>query len=356
MGVTIHDVARAAGVSVASASRALSGRRKVTAEVAERVTRAATELGYRPNAIAKALRDQTTGTIGMIVPGIGNPFFTTIVESVEHQLQETGHDLLLCASLYTPEIEARRLNTLLARRVDGLIISPCDFEASAPAVLNAARQVPLVQVDRYIEGGGADWVGVDDDSALAQAVDHVVAGGARSVVFVSSRLMNSSARLRLAGFQLATARAGIASLPPLLGEFTLAWGFEAGQALLAGDALPDAVVCGNDEIAVGLLRALRLGGVRVPEEISVVGFDDVGHAAMCDPPLTTVRQPVEEMAAEAVRLLNQVRVGDPRPAQRIAIAPRLVVRQTSRPVTRGVVTAGAGGSMTGDGQEDKETT
>lgn len=352
MSVTIHDVARAAGVSVASASRALSGRRKVTPEVAARVTRAAAELGYQPNAVAKALRDQTTGTVGMVVPGIGNPFFTTMVEAVEHQLQETGRDLLLCASQYTPEIEARRLNTLLARRVDGLIISPCDFEASAPAVLNAARQVPLVQVDRYIEGGGADWVGVDDDAALAQAVDHVVAGGARSIVFVSSRLMNSSARLRLAGFQLATARAGVASETPLLGEFTLDWGFEAGRRLLADGALPDAVVCGNDEIAVGLLRALRLGGVQVPEEVSVVGFDDVGHATMCDPPLTTVRQPVEEMAAEVVRLLGQARVGDPRPARRLAIAPRLVVRETSRPVTADMGTGV--GIVAGDGRGEEE--
>ncbi|MFF3668602.1 LacI family DNA-binding transcriptional regulator [Microtetraspora malaysiensis] len=346
MGVTIHDVARAAGVSVASASRALSGRRKVTPEIAERVSRAAAELGYQPNAVAKALRDRTTGTIGMIVPGIGNPFFTTIVEAVEHQLQETGRDLLLCASQYRPDVEARRLETLLARRVDGLIISPCDIEASVPAVLNAARRVPLVQVDRHIEGGGADWVGVDDDSALAQAVGHVAAGGARTVTFVGSRLMNSSARSRLSGFERAAARAGVNATAPLLGEFTLEWGIEAGRLLLLdGETMPDAVVCGNDEIAVGLVRALRAGGVRVPDDMSVVGFDDVGHATMCDPPLTTVRQPVEEMAAEAVRLLGQVRVSDPRPAQRIAIAPRLVVRETSRPVAAG----GANGTEMGRG-------
>ncbi|MGV9775556.1 LacI family DNA-binding transcriptional regulator [Streptosporangium sp. NPDC003464] len=350
MGVTIHDVARAAGVSVASASRALSGRRKVGADVAERVARAVAELGYRPNAVAKALRDRTTGTIGMVVPGIGNPFFTMIVEAVEHQLQRTGVDLLLCASQYTPEVEASRLETLMARRVDGLIISPCDMEGSVPAVLNAARQVPLVQVDRYIEDGGADWVGVDDAQALTLAVDHVVAGGARSVVFVGSRLVNSSARLRLDGFERAAARAGVSVRPPLLGDFTLGWGVEAGRLLLAEDSLPDAVICGNDEIAIGLLRALRLGGVRVPTEVSVVGFDDVGYAAMCDPPLTTVRQPVEAIAAEALRLLGQVRMDDPRPAQRIAIAPRLVVRETSRPVegvSRDRGAAGAGSTPAG---------
>jgi LacI family transcriptional regulator len=149
---------------------------------------------------------------------------------------------------------------------------------------------------------------------------------------VSSRLLSSSAKLRLSGFEHAAARAGVVTAPPLLGQFTLDWGFEAGRTLLANGALPDAVICGNDEIAIGLLRALRLGGVRVPEDVSVVGFDDVGYAAMCDPPLTTVRQPVEEMAAEAVRLLGKVRVEAPRPAQRVAIAPRLVVRQTCRPV------------------------
>lgn len=332
MGVTIHDVARAAGVSVASASRALSGRRRVTPEIAERVARAAAELGYQPNAVAKALRDQTTGTIGMVVPGIGNPFFTTIVEAVERELQNSGTDLLLCSSQGSPEVEARRLGTLLARQVDGLIISPCDIEASVPAVLDAARRVPLVQLDRYIGGGGADWVGVDDEAGMSLAVDHVVAGGARSVIFVGSRLVSSSARLRLGGFERAAARAGVEVRAPLLGDFTLEWGVEAGRCLLDSGPLPDAVVCGNDEIAVGLVRSLRVGGTRVPEHASVVGFDDVGHATMCDPPLTTVRQPVEEMAAEAVRLLGQVRAGDPRPAQRIAIAPSLVVRQSSRPV------------------------
>ncbi|MER7506526.1 LacI family DNA-binding transcriptional regulator [Nonomuraea pusilla] len=331
MRVTIHDVARVAGVSVASASRALSGRRKVTPEIAERVARAAADLGYQPNAVAKALRDQTTGTIGMIVPGIGNPFFTTIVEAVERELQKSGTDLVLCASQYSPEVEARRLETLLARRVDGLIISPCDIEASVPAVLDAARRVPLVQLDRHIASAGADWVGVDDEAGMSQAVDHVVAGGARSVVFVGSRLMNSSARLRLGGFERAVARSGVQTAEPLLGEFTLEWGIEAGRRLLDGGPLPDAVVCGNDEIAVGLLRSLRTGGLRFPDDVSVVGFDDVGHATMCDPPLTTVRQPVEEMAAEAVRLLGQVKADDPRPAQRVAIAPSLVVRQSSRP-------------------------
>ncbi|MFG1710356.1 LacI family DNA-binding transcriptional regulator [Nonomuraea sp. M3C6] len=330
MRVTIHDVARAAGVSVASASRALSGRRKVTPDVAERVNRAATDLGYQPNAVAKALRDQTTGTIGMVVPGIGNPFFTTMVEALERRLQENGRDLLLCSSQYDPLIEARRLETLLSRRVDGLIISPCDIEASAPAVLSAAGRAPLVQVDRYIEAGGTDWVGLDDDAALAQAVEHVAAGGARTVAFIGSRLMNSSARLRLSGFQLAVDRAGLETVAPLLGEFTHEWGMQAGRLLLGGDRMPDAVVCGNDEIAIGLLRALRLGGVRVPQEVAVVGIDDVGHAAMCDPPLTTVAQPVDEMATEAVRVLEQVRLGERRPVQRIAIAPRLVVRETSR--------------------------
>ncbi|WP_214409984.1 LacI family DNA-binding transcriptional regulator [Sphaerisporangium fuscum] len=335
MGVTIHDVAKAAGVSVASASRALSGRRKVTADVAERVSRAAAELGYQPNAVAKALRDQTTGTIGMIVPGIGNPFFTTMVEAVERRLQETGRDLLLCSSQYDPLIEARRLETLLSRRVDGLIISPCDIEASAPAVLSAAGRVPLVQLDRYIEAGGTDWVGLDDNAALAQAVEHVAAGGARTVVFAGSRLVNSSARLRLSGFQLATERAGLEARTPLLGEFTHEWGMQAGRLLLGDGPLPDAVICGNDEIAIGLIRALRLGGIRVPHEVMVVGMDDVGHAAMCDPPLTTVAQPVDEMAAEAVRLLEQVRLGRTRAIQRIAIAPRLVVRETSRQRTEG---------------------
>ncbi|MDB4872752.1 MAG: transcriptional regulator, LacI family [Gemmatimonadales bacterium] len=327
--VTIHEVAGRAGVSVATASRALSGRRKVTPSIAQQVRKAAKELGYRPNAVAQALRDQVTKTVGMVVPGISNPFFTAMVEAVEHRLQSSGRHLLLCDSQYDPDIEAGRLGALIERQVDGLIISPCDMVRSGPAVREAVRRVPLVQIDRYIEGSVSDWVGVDDDAALSLAVTHLVAAGAQSLAFVSSELTNSSARLRLAGFERAARTAGAEVRGTLLGAFTIEWGFEAAERL-ARDGLPDGIVCANDEIALGLLRRLRSMDVKVPEEVMVTGFDDTGYAAIFDPPLTTIRQPCEQLAEDALRLLDEARAARSRPPRRIAITPQLVVRATTR--------------------------
>ncbi|MFE3451948.1 LacI family DNA-binding transcriptional regulator [Nonomuraea sp. NPDC059194] len=329
MIVTIREVAAHAEVSVSTASRALSGRRKVSPEIVARVVAAAEHLGYRPNAIAQALRDQTTRTVGMVVPSITIPFFPEIVQAVEFELQRSGRELILCDSQYDPDIEARRLRVLIERKVDGLIISPCHLERSRTAVAEAARAVPLVQLDRYVEGGVTDWVGVDDETGITLVVNHVIAGGARDLVFVGSELDNSSARLRLAAFERSARAGGARIADVLLGEFSVAWGQQAAERLHSDGRLPDAVICGNDEIALSLLRGLRSHGVRVPDDVAITGFDDIGYAQLSHPALTTVRQPREQLAHEALRVLTEARSGHS--SRRIAIAPQLVVRETTRP-------------------------
>ncbi|WP_242454611.1 LacI family DNA-binding transcriptional regulator [Bailinhaonella thermotolerans] len=324
-------MARRAGVSIATASRALSGRRRVTPDVADRVQRAAEELDYRPNTVAQALRGQSTRIVGMVVPGIGDPFFTQIVEAVEHDLAGSGRELLLCDSRHDPAIEARRVRALLERQVDGLVITPCDATASVPAVREAARSVPTVQMDRYVEGDVTDWVGVDDESGVNQAVAHLADRGARRVAFVGGAPAGSTARVRLEAFERAVAaRPGVTVAARALGDFSVEHGRRAARELHASGDLPDAILCGNDQIAVGLLRELRAAGVRVPADVSVAGFDDIGYAALTDPPLTTVRQPVPQLATEAVRLLTAP-PAPARPPCRIAVSPTLVIRASTSP-------------------------
>ncbi|MDP3631374.1 MAG: LacI family DNA-binding transcriptional regulator, partial [Actinomycetota bacterium] len=285
---------------------------------------------YRHNAVARALRRGTTNTVGMIVPEIGNPFFPAIVEAVERHLQGKGRDLFLCDAQQDIAIERHRVLALLGRQVDGLIIVPVSATASRASLEEAAQRTPVVQVDRYVEEYPADWVGVDDDLGIGLAVEHVASLGATNVVFVSALLESSSARQRHAGFERTMRRLGLPiGSQQLLGDFRAEWGRTAALQILARKPLPHAVVCGNDEIAVGVLGEFRRQQVRVPEDILVTGFDDIRFAALADPPLTTVRQPHEQLAAECIRLLDARMVDGDTPVQRIAIAPSLVVREST---------------------------
>lgn len=330
MTATIRDVASHAGVSVATASRVLTGSRRVSPELAERVNDAARILGYRHNAVARALRRGCTNTVGMIVPEIGNPFFPAIVEAVERHLQGKGRDLFLCDAQQDVAIERQRVLALVGRQVDGLIIVPVSATASRASLEEAAQRTPVVQVDRYVEEYPADWVGVDDELGIGLAVEHVASLGATSIVFVSASLESSSAQQRHTGFERATRRLGLpGDMPQLLGTFRAEWGRVAALQILAKGSLPHAVVCGNDEIAVGLLGEFRRKHVRVPEDVLVTGFDDIRFAALADPPLTTVRQPHEQLAAECIRLLDARMADADTPVQRIAIAPLLVVREST---------------------------
>ena len=228
------------------------------------------------------------------------------------------------------DAESQRLQALLDHKADGILISPCDSERSREAVHSAALRVPLVQVDRLIPGEGADWVGVDDTAGMEFVVSHIRDLGAKRVTFVGAAPSGaSSAHLRMTSFNDCVTRLGLEALPPLLGEFTSDWGVQAGRALLERGDLPDAVVCASDTIALGVLRVLVRAHVRVPDDLLLTGFDDVGAAELSIPSLTTVRQPFDVLAREALRLLNERIGGRDSPGQRIAVSPELVVREST---------------------------
>ncbi len=335
MAVTIHDVAREAGVSVSTVSRALSGARRVGPELVERVHEAARRVGYRHNAVARALRAQRTGVIGMVVPEISNPFFPAIVEAVERTLQESDRELMLCDSRRSPDVERRRIQALLGRQVDGLLISPVDSQASTKVLHEAMRHTAVVQMDRYADQTRLDWVGVDDESGMALVVQHVRDHGAERVALVSAERNSSSGRDRLDALRRATTTAGLAESVELLGEFSIDWGAAAARELVSRGDLPDAVVCGNDEIAVGVIRELRRHGLAVPDDVLVTGFDDTPIATYIEPALTTIRQPREAIATEAVRLLDARLADTELPVRKLALQPELVVRGSTQPGSEG---------------------
>jgi LacI family transcriptional regulator len=327
---TIHDVAQQAGVSIATVSRALSGTRNVAPEIVARVTKAADAIGYRPNALAQALRRQETMTIGVVVPGISNPFFGSVIDALEQELDDTGRDLLLCDSRNDPSVEARRVQALVNRRVDALILVPCDASRSTAAVIEATKSTPVLQLDRVAEGVRTDSVSVDDGQGIFALLEHLTTRGAKRVHFVSARPTSSTAARRLSSFTAGCRELGLRSWPkPALGTFSIDWGAEATRNLLTKATVPDVIVCGDDAIALGVLQALRETNLVVPHDIRVTGFDDIDLASMSNPPLTTIRQPTAELAHAAVALLER-RLTKPRAAARsVLIKPTLAIRRST---------------------------
>jgi LacI family transcriptional regulator len=332
--VTISDVAVLAGVSESTVSRALSMSRPVGAKVEARVRAAAAELGYSGNSIARALRKQRTDTVGMVVPSILNPFFTTLVDSMENALLAEGKQLFLCDSRQDPVLEAHHLRLLIERHVDGIVISPVDSTASAAAIAAATRSVPLVQLDRHVDVDNTDWVGIDDVEAMKLVLTHLAATGVRSAAFVTSELTNSSTAQRLSGFRHHAAALGIHVDEDWIayGDYSVDSGDAAARRLLALERRPDAIVCADDLIAFGVLRACRESGVRVPEDMQVTGFDNIVFSEHITPSLTSIDQPTARMASEALRLLA-LRTGAPESAggAYIYLKPQLVVRNSTLP-------------------------
>jgi LacI family transcriptional regulator len=327
--VTLLDVAEAAGVSIATASRALAGKDRVSRNTVERVRAVASELGYRVDPIARALREGSTRIIGMIVPVIGNPFFAQLVDAVEEQVHSSGFELLLADSHGFVSEEARRLTVFGERKVDGVAIVPSDRIASLPGLRTLPPSVAVVQVDRSTGSSFADFVGVDNEVGVRMVLDHLVERGVRSVVFAGSDDITSNGAERWDAFERESARSPLETAAPFRGEFSIASGAEAADELLRRGPLPDAIVAGSDLIAIGLIARLRESGVRVPDDVLVTGFDGTELSQIYSPSLTTVVQPVDGIARDAIAyLIGRIR-GEAGAVRHSRIAPTLRIGQST---------------------------
>lgn len=327
---TIQDIAVDTGLSVSTVSRALAGTRRVSDDRVKIVEESAARLHYRLNKTARALRTSTTGTVGMVVPNIVNPFFPAIVESVETALAEAELSLVLCTAQGSHKIETSRIEILLEHNVDGLLISPVDFHESARAVRHATEVVHVIQVDRATDVS-TDRVLVDQAAGITALLDHLVTQGCQSFAYVGAEETSSTAEQRHRAYVAGVSRLGLEGADRALhGTFSFEWGEEAAKSLLEmRTAMPDAVVCANDFIAVGVVRALRRSGFRVPEDVLVTGFDNSIVGRIVDIPLTTVRQPLDQLGAEAVRMLLQPGDNEGRGARSLSLEPTLIIRRST---------------------------
>jgi DNA-binding LacI/PurR family transcriptional regulator len=328
--VTMDDVAKHVGVSRALVSLVFRGLPGASQETRDRVFRAATELGYRPDNAARLLASHNSRVLGVMIT-IRNPFHADLVDAIYPRAEQLGYDILLSASAPSRD-EPHVIEALIANRCEALILlGPRDDRGFLSTI---AKQVPVVIVGRRLPRNGVDSVHTHEAKGVRLAIDHLVELGHRQIIHVDGGSASGSAERRSA-YRRAMRRHGLDSYVRVLpGDHTEDSGAQAGRTLLQEDSLPSAVFASNDRCAVGLLDVLGRAGVRVPDDISVVGYDDstVAHLAYID--LTTVRQDVDATAELAVRLAVQ-RLEKPNlSAQERVIEPKLVVRSTTGPPAR----------------------
>ncbi|MDO4259782.1 MAG: LacI family DNA-binding transcriptional regulator [Actinomycetaceae bacterium] len=322
------DVAREAGVSVSTASRALGkGSELIGASTRDHVRAVARRLGYQVNPIARSLRLATTGAIGMVVPSISNPFFMELVEKVEHSLAARGLSLLLSDSRTSITVEDQQLRSLESGAVDGLLIVPCHQKYSAPALERTSLAIPTIQLDRVVHSLPLPTVGVDDVHGMRAILDHLKATGATRIAMLANTGKDVSSDTRVAEVLAYAPHIGLELRKEDCMEcaFSVEAGASAVATLIEQSRLADAVVCLNDLLAIGAITQLRKSGVAVPEEVMVTGFDDIQFAALMRPSITTLRQPLENIAEAAVDILFS---GD-LTARHIAFQGELVIREST---------------------------
>lgn len=329
---SIRAVASRAGVSTATVSNVLNARRSVAPELAARVQAAVKEIGYIADLGASRLRSRKSSIAGVLVPDIGNPFFGAFVAILEGAARRDGYDLMIVSSGDDPVQEAARLRALLTWRPAGVIAIPCRNDIAGSEVA-AAAGVPLVVADRIPANVTTDVVGVDNREAAAEVIRHLIASGRRHILVAVADLGISNVQERCAGIQAAALEGG-AEVEILPVGFTLADSRASLQERLSAPTLPDALFTLNNIATLGAIGALATAGLNVPHDLALVGFDDDEWMRVVSPPLTAVRQPVNEMALAAwARLMARIG-GDASPPHEVRLPCTLEIRDSSAPVIR----------------------
>lgn len=329
---TIRDVAERASVSVASVSRVLSGTGPVTEATRSRVLEAARALQYVPHSGARSLSTSKTQTIGVILPDLYGEFFSELIRGMDLAARSLGYHLIVSSSHDDAE-EASAAIRSMRGRVDGLIVLSPHLDAANLAAGLAGR-TPILLMNGGADAGRPSIV-VDNHGGAVQAVEHLVATGRRRIAHISGPTGNLEAETRLAGYLEAMARAGLPTTV-VEGAFTQGSGHDAGAELARRPTPPDAVFAGNDIMAVGAMLALQDAGLRVPEDVAIIGFDDVPIASLVRPGLTTLRIQIAETGRRAlerlVRLINAAGQAVADTACEV-VRPELVVRSSSQAAT-----------------------
>ena len=331
MPVTIKDIARAAGVSHTTVSRALKNHPAISRETTQRIQQLARQMGYIPSAVAQSLLSRQTRTIGMVITTIADPFVVKVVEGVEQVAQAANYSVFLATSHNNPDQEVAIVETLHRRRVDAIIVTSSRVGSLYSLQLDQI-QVPIVLINNNEEGEYLYSVAVDDEQGAILAVQHLLSLGHRRIGYVGVNNRPKANRSRLSGYEQALTQAGLKVDPTLIiypdGENDIQTGQTSLQNLLAAQAT--AIFCFNDVVAIGLLTACRRQGVIVPDQLSVVGFDNIEPATYVAPPLTTVAQPLLALGQRAMEMTLDLLAGHETQDQLLSC--QLITRQSTGPL------------------------
>jgi LacI family transcriptional regulator len=326
--VTIYEIARRAGVSPSTVSRVLNGSAPVAAAKREAVLRVAESLQYRPNVLAQGLARGRFRTVGVLTQDILSNFYGQILKGIELGLRETNYYPVFASnSSGRPEEAGQMLELLIGRRVDAIVV--VGGEIPDEKIIEASRKAPLVAIGRYVGALTERCLSVENVAGGRQATRHLIELGHRRIVHITGRPFHRDATERIEGYKQALSEAGLPVDARLIveGDFVEGSGYTAVERLLRKRVQFTAIFAGNDQMAVGALLALFRRGVRVPQDVSLVGFDDQPSCAFSCPPLTTVRQPTVEMGQAAAQAL--VRHLEGAPLRLPSFSTQLVVREST---------------------------
>jgi len=333
----IKDVALKAGVSIATVSHAFRNPGRVSDETLEKVLDAAKAVGYSPNRLAASLRTSRSGNIVTIIPDVADSFNGKIIRAIEKVAHSRGYSVLLGDTQGSEKREQEFATMVASRQADGIILMshrlPFDLGAGG---LSIDKLPPIVNGCEFTGHQEIPSVAIDDTLAAMDATKHLLDFGHRKIAVITGDMKSSSSRDRLAGFRAAMSQFGLSADEELIAysEYSLQGGETAAETLLLRKNRPTAIFCFSDEIAVGCMYALRRHNFNVPDDISVMGFDDIPIASYISPPLSTIAQPTEEIGAACATLLLDIIEGKNPENVRKILPHRLVVRESTKPLSQ----------------------
>jgi DNA-binding LacI/PurR family transcriptional regulator len=327
---TIYDVAKEAGVSIATVSNAINGKGKVSKKKREEILEVMERLQYQPSVIASALMGKKTYTIGLLIPDVSNPFFSEIARTVEDLAHSEGYSVIVCSTDNRDERVEKYIRLLEQKNVDGILIGTGVESADILALLSE-KSFPIVMIAREAAGIAVHSVLTDDFRGGAIAADHLLEKGHSKMAVLSENFKVSSSFERVRGFRFGLFEAGAELRPEdiISCESNIKDGKRAAIALLQGPKRPTALFCCNDLLAIGALQAAKEEGLSVPEELSIIGFDDTILSTVTNPTLTTIAQPMDQMVKLAFDLLIGSLDHTDDIKQRIVMQPELVIREST---------------------------
>ncbi|MDV3252763.1 LacI family transcriptional regulator [Devosia sp. BK] len=328
---TLSDVAAEAGVSPTAVSRYLNNRIDLPQATRDRIDAAIAKLDYRPNLLARRLSTGKSEAIALVTPDIANPFFAELAAAVERQAHASGYSVYITSTQGHTDAEVKAIRRMADSHVDGLIMMTNRVDDGTLAALLAGR-TNVVVLDEDIEGVNLPRVFVDNAEGAYLATRHLIEHGHRDIALIGGPHRLMSVNERLAGYNRAMDEAGFSIRPGwvLLGDYSRDYGAAAASVLLEAPSRPTAILACSDYIAIGVIQTVRALGFSIPNDISLVGFDDMAFAALVDPPLTTIRQPVGAMGELAVKHLLALLEGTP-PPDETRLPVELVIRNSVAP-------------------------